>query len=874
MGLSSLAIGQPLLNLYGANPTVFSAASFSKGQICVFVTLVVLGPPTFALGLSTIAQLIDARLGRKVHYTICGIFFAMFGFVLTRNLGISSGVIALVDAVLLAAIGLRLLVSYRLGQLLFRYFAVLTPMVLFLFVFGSPAGDVLRSSEATTLATLELRQKPDVVMIIMDELGVEPLIRSDGTINDERFPGFAALADRTTWFPDTVTAANLTHNAVPSLLTGLAPQRGLQPYSWDHPRNLFTLLGSQYNFDAYEPLTSLCPTSLCNSNDNLDQDITTHSTRAVDLISSAQHSGLPTGVHVVDIEIQGDYRRSISAPAPAEFSVPINGEIGRLLSFGYGIPHSRAFTTEEPDGVRFVVSVGHPDGTRTVVFEEDLIPGLDPTVATWRNASIELSSTLPAFQELIFQSHPRGNSTDDWATWAEILLIEEFESSVAIQPLDASSSFSQFLNDALVVYGHLTLPSELREKLPPIDLSWGGFARKPVEVDIDAKPDDFQPWTRGVDLRQVFSQFRESGSGFGQLMIIDQMVERVTEAVLTDDFNRQPTMYFRHLTFPHRPYEVTPDRRVYPQPLVYDNFDTFTPATVEDARQGYQRYLYQIAAADQQVADLVRAFDDADVWDDIVFILTSDHGIGWEKGLNPRGKPRELRIDTYRIPLFISHPDLPAGNIDLCPATTLDVLPSLAGLLLTSIDWEFDGEDLFQGCPDRAERPIENGSYTAMDPFMPGIDDLLERSAHFATWIPEEGGVRSIASIGRSGHLVGTAIPDVQQSSAVEAWTVKQTAMLDSLTVDPPIGSAVPAMMSGTITLTQPMADGTEGLLVINGIVGGVIVQLDGVGPGAIDFSVIVDVALLRNGPPEILLAIHSPDGPIEVVGPPVNYAR
>ncbi len=77
--------------------------------------------------------------------------------------------------------------------------------------------------------------------------------------------------------------------------------------------------------------------------------------------------------------------------------------------------------------------------------------------------------------------------------------------------------------------------------------------------------------------------------------------------------------------------------------------------------------------------------------------------------------------------------------------------------------------------------------------------------------------------------------------------------------------------MSGEIDIIVPIAEDSEGLLVIDGIVASVIVQLDGADPGMIGFSSIVDVSLLRSGPPEIQLAIHSPDGLIEIVGPPAN---
>jgi hypothetical protein len=50
---------------------------------------------------------------------------------------------------------------------------------------------------------------------------------------------------------------------VPSALTGQYPEEGLLPTSADRPVNLFTLLGGDYEVDAFEGLTDLCPDDIC-----------------------------------------------------------------------------------------------------------------------------------------------------------------------------------------------------------------------------------------------------------------------------------------------------------------------------------------------------------------------------------------------------------------------------------------------------------------------------------------------------------------------------------------------------------------------------------------------------------------------------------
>ena len=51
LALSTLAIAQPLFDLYGRNLTVFSAAKVSSAEVAVFVLLVLLGPAVAAVAL-------------------------------------------------------------------------------------------------------------------------------------------------------------------------------------------------------------------------------------------------------------------------------------------------------------------------------------------------------------------------------------------------------------------------------------------------------------------------------------------------------------------------------------------------------------------------------------------------------------------------------------------------------------------------------------------------------------------------------------------------------------------------------------------------------------------------------------------------------
>ena len=103
----------------------------------------------------------------------------------------------------------------------------------------------------------------NILFIILDEAPLFPLLRTDGTINRERFPGIASLADQSTWYRNAMTTAQRTTEAVPAILTGKWPTFKNYPYLKDHPKNLFTLLRGEKDLNVYQAVTHLCPKNVC-----------------------------------------------------------------------------------------------------------------------------------------------------------------------------------------------------------------------------------------------------------------------------------------------------------------------------------------------------------------------------------------------------------------------------------------------------------------------------------------------------------------------------------------------------------------------------------------------------------------------------------
>jgi hypothetical protein len=101
------------------------------------------------------------------------------------------------------------------------------------------------------------------VFVVLDEFAVSSLMRGDGSIDAERYPGFGRLARGGTWYPHATTVNENTTFAVPAILAGDVPRSDQLPTLADYPNSVFTLLGESYTFRVQEPVTRLCPVRYC-----------------------------------------------------------------------------------------------------------------------------------------------------------------------------------------------------------------------------------------------------------------------------------------------------------------------------------------------------------------------------------------------------------------------------------------------------------------------------------------------------------------------------------------------------------------------------------------------------------------------------------
>ena len=106
------------------------------------------------------------------------------------------------------------------------------------------------------------RPRPPVVMIVFDEFPADAIAHADGRIDARRFPGFAALARHSTWFPNATPCSTARpRRCRPSSRRRARPHEG--PSYLSHPRSVFTLLGGMATGSREREATTVCPPRIC-----------------------------------------------------------------------------------------------------------------------------------------------------------------------------------------------------------------------------------------------------------------------------------------------------------------------------------------------------------------------------------------------------------------------------------------------------------------------------------------------------------------------------------------------------------------------------------------------------------------------------------
>jgi hypothetical protein len=273
LALATISIAQPLLQLYGENVAVFAAAGFEGAIVVWFAIITLLVPPLVLLSIEIIATMFFPHVRTRIHTVLVWLSLWLVASVVLRSVSLGPWVI---DSLLTACIAVGLTYLYQRQLTMRSWLTMMSPLALVVaVVFALSANSVIWPPAVTVVevsakkidpADSLLRIAPkdvSVLWIVLDEAPLWPLLRTDGTINKNRFPGFAALAESSTWYRNVVATSQTTTDAVPAMLTGKWPKSGVGPVLANHPNNLFTLMNGHLAMDAHEVATAICPKKVC-----------------------------------------------------------------------------------------------------------------------------------------------------------------------------------------------------------------------------------------------------------------------------------------------------------------------------------------------------------------------------------------------------------------------------------------------------------------------------------------------------------------------------------------------------------------------------------------------------------------------------------
>lgn len=261
MALSTVAIAQPILDLYGNNTTVFSAAKLSRFEVSLFLLVVMFVPALLALFLDRLSRSFGPKVNEATRLVIISAFAFLLGFATARWAHLDRNISAFGLATVFALVIPYAYDNYKSIREWSRWLSVVAVAVL--------GGAILQlqpilleSSGPDSNARIG-NKDVSVLQIVLDEFPLYALLDTDGAINEERFPGFAALADASTWYRNSVAVSNFTHQAVPAILTSTYPAQEGGPFLAQYPKNIFTVFAGETTVAGIEPVTSLCPRKVC-----------------------------------------------------------------------------------------------------------------------------------------------------------------------------------------------------------------------------------------------------------------------------------------------------------------------------------------------------------------------------------------------------------------------------------------------------------------------------------------------------------------------------------------------------------------------------------------------------------------------------------
>ncbi len=267
--LWTFSVAQPIFDLIGKQPDFLVAQRLTGAPIAALALAGALGIPALLAAPLFIPTAATSRAGRLWIDGVRALLAAAFILQLVHRLP------AAVALALTAAAGAGTALCLNRYRVFSNAVAIASVAAIV-----APAAFLLRPGVRDLLPTVSTTHfEPDstiataprfesdlpIVLIVFDELPTSSLQRPDGSIDERRFPSFAAFAESADWYPRAATAGLQTAKAIPALLTGQLPQGGAIASYNEHTSNLFSWLTDRggYRVVARETMSRLCPPAIC-----------------------------------------------------------------------------------------------------------------------------------------------------------------------------------------------------------------------------------------------------------------------------------------------------------------------------------------------------------------------------------------------------------------------------------------------------------------------------------------------------------------------------------------------------------------------------------------------------------------------------------
>ena len=316
VALSSLAVTQPLLDVFGRAPDVFLFRDADRVDIIAFALVVAFVPALVLFAIELVVGLVAPASRGIVHLAFLGGLAALLSLAILEQAELTQGAMALLVALAAAAGAVLAYRRWSTARLLLLYLGLAPLLFVGAFLLTSPTSELLATQTVAAADVAPARQPRSVVFLQLDEWPLSMAMDQEGAIDRELYPNLARLADGGTWYRRATTVATFTSYAVPAILTGRYPDGSRTAVASDYPENLFTLLANQFDLDVIETAARLCPPNLCD-----EELIDRPAPREADAPPPPEPPSPPEGLRALLDDAAGTYRVLVSPDPDAVSSV-------------------------------------------------------------------------------------------------------------------------------------------------------------------------------------------------------------------------------------------------------------------------------------------------------------------------------------------------------------------------------------------------------------------------------------------------------------------------------------------------------------------------------------------------------------------------